>query len=206
MTDEPKASRIADAPDLTVITATWRRPKMLALCLAQFRQQCITGVRVEHLVVSDGVDARAEAQAVAAGARYIQRSERGGQWGALAKDDAIRDARGRYVCFWDDDNHYEPHALATLWAAAWEFDIGVVQCWHFDKGSGRNVVLPRVWNGQFTQGDVDTMCVCVRREVALTEPWAGPKRRRGEDYRWLARLQQGGASLRFVPLVIGSHL
>ena len=45
--------------DLSVITATWHRPQLLALCLAQFSQQSIGNLRCEHIVVSDGSDDRA---------------------------------------------------------------------------------------------------------------------------------------------------
>ena len=192
--------------ELSVVTATWRRPKLLAMCLQQFRAQSTGELRTEHVIVSDGPDPMARAQASAEHAQYVERTNNGGRWGAFAKDDGIAAARGRYVCFWDDDNLYEPHALTALLAAAWGVDIGIVQCRHLLRTPGESTVLPRSWAGEFRLGDIDSMCVCVRREVALTERWADSSRRRGEDYRWLARLKQRGVSIRFAPIVIGTHL
>jgi glycosyltransferase involved in cell wall biosynthesis len=103
-------SEIQSEFDLTVITATCRRPAQLASCLVQFRSQSLGGLHCEHLVVSDGIDPESRWLTSKYGARYIERTVPGGQWGSLARDEGIREARGRFVCFWDDDNLYEPHA------------------------------------------------------------------------------------------------
>ena len=109
---------MSEAIDLSVITATHRRPKHLAMCLEQFRLQSSGNLRVEQIVVSDGPDRQARYLATAAGARYIELDRTYGQWGAAAKDAGLTAARGNYVCLWDDDNRYAPHAAATLYAAA----------------------------------------------------------------------------------------
>ncbi len=98
-----------------------------------------------------------------------------GAMGSLARDLGIREARGQYLVFWDDDNLYEPHALATLFAAACEADIGVVQTRYRCRTRAGEITIPRQWSGQFVAGDVDTMCVCVRRN------W--PFRNRGSSDR-----------------------
>lgn len=192
--------------DLTIITATYRRPKHLALCLAQFRRQSVGNLRVEHLIVSDGPDPFARSLAEGAGAVCMEIEQHRGQWGAAAKDAGIEHARGEYVCFWDDDNHYEPHAAAVLYAAAVGVDVGVVQCRHHPRQQPGCVILPRQWDGTPRYGDIDTMNVCVRRELALTEPWEDGNPRSGSDYRWIQRLRDRGATMRFVPIVIGDHL
>jgi len=197
-----------DECDLTVITATCQRPAQLANCLAQFRQQSVGNLRCEHLVVSDGIDPQARWLAREAGARCIERLEPGGQWGSLARDVGIREAAGRYVCFWDDDNLYEPHALACLFAAAVDVDVGVVQTRYRCRTRAGQITIPRQWNGTFQQGDVDTMCVCVRQELALREAWEQhpPPTRPTTDWNWLHRLEQLQPRVRFVPIVIGWHL
>jgi hypothetical protein len=104
-----------------------------------------------------------------------------------------------------DDNRYLPHALATLYAAAYGVDLGVVQVVHDDFNSPHPI--PDPWTGTFEFGNIDTMCVCVRRELARTVPWAVPDEpERGEDHRWILRLQQAGATVHFIPIVIGEHI
>jgi len=194
--------------DLTVITATCRRPVQLASCLAQFQKQSLGELRCEHLIVSDGVDPEARWLAGEFGARYVERSEPGGQWGSLARDLGIREARGQYVCFWDDDNLYEPHALATLFTAACGYDIGVVQTRYRCRTRLGQLTIPRRWDGTFRAGDVDTMCICVRRDLAIREVWEQqpPPFRPTTDWHWLNRIERFRPQVRFVPMVIGRHL
>ncbi len=194
------------SPDLSVITATHQRPKHLALCLHQIQQQSVGNLRIESIVVSDGPDPQARYLSAAGGARYLELPRAQGQWGAAAKDAGLHAARGRYVCFWDDDNLYEPHALATLYAAAVGYDIGVVRVRALRRKQPGRVLIPRRWDGTLRYGDIDTMNVCVRRELACIEHWADGNPRSGEDYRWLQRLRDRGATVRYVPVVIGEHL
>ncbi len=194
--------------DLTVITATCRRPAQLASCLAQFRSQSLGGLRCEHLVVSDGIDPESRWLASEFGARYIERPAPGGQWGSLARDEGIRAACGRFVCFWDDDNLYELHALATIYAAAFGHDIGVVQTRYRCRSRVGQIIIPRRWTGSFQPGDVDTMCVCVHRDLAARERWEQlpPPERPTTDWHWLNRLEKYQPRIQFVPVVVGFHL
>ena len=116
--------------DLTVVTATCQRPQFLAHCLHQFHLQSLEGLKCEHIVVADGPDEQAKFLAERSGARYFSLPEPIGQWGAGAKDLGIQNTTGEYVCFWDDDNIYDSHALATLYAAVQNVDIGVVRTRH----------------------------------------------------------------------------
>lgn len=192
--------------DLSVITATADRTEHLRRCLAQFGYQHLGSIRCEHIVISDGPDEQARSLCESNGTIYLQLPERRGVWGAFARDLGIQAASGRYVCFWDDDNIYHPHAVATLLETAEGVDIGVVRIRYLFRRSIGSALIPRSWNGRFRLGDVDTMCVCVRRHVALRSKWADGDTRRGEDFRWLHRLQQSGASIRYAPEVIGMHL
>jgi GT2 family glycosyltransferase len=191
---------------LSVITATCQRPAQLALTLQQFRSQSLGNLQVEQIVVSDGRDDEARFLANRWNARFFELNERCGHAGAFAKDLGIRHAVGEYVCFWDDDNYYEPHALATLYAIAFGSDIGVARTVHrFRKRIGL-VTIPRRWTGTFHRGDVDTMCICVKRSLALREPWGDGCSRPGTDFRWLKKLERHQPTVRYAPIVIGHHL
>lgn len=192
--------------DMSVITATRDRPQQLACCVRQFLSQSVSNLKCEHIVVSDGPDPRAAAIALAAGARYYERDEAGGAFGAFAKDIGLQHASGEYVCFWDDDNWHEPHALSTLYAIAHGFDIGVAQIRHLNRRTGGYRILPEPWSGAFELGNIDTLCICIRREVALNASWGDSTTPRHTDYHWLERLARQPRNIRFVPIVIGSHL
>ncbi len=143
---------------------------------------------------------------VGGGGRYFELENPQGAAGAYAKDLGIRAANGDYVCFWDDDNLYEPHALATLYTVAHEADIGIVRVQHRLRTRPDLVTVPRRWGGHFLAGDVDTMCVCVKKTLAIQESWGDGQPPPGTDYRWLQKLEASRPTIRYVPTIIGYHL
>lgn len=175
--------------ELSVITATRKRAQSLAHCLRQVREQRVDGIRFEHIVVADEPDKRTRQLCQDADVRYYELREPGGAYGAVAKDYGLALAEGQYCCFWDDDNIYAPHALAVLFASAYGVDVGVVRTRHHVR-DGSAVILPRSWDGSFQFGDIDTMCVCVRTDLARMEIWGDGNTERGTDYRWLSNLER----------------
>lgn len=137
--------------------------------------------------------------------QFAELEKQHGSFGAFAKDKGIQMANGEYVAFWDDDNFYYPHAAATLFAAAVNFDIGVVRTSHRCKATGEFITIPREWANRFLFQDIDTMCVCVRKNLAASEKWGNKDTSKGTDYRWLNRLSLANPKMNFVPVVIGSH-
>ncbi len=192
--------------DLSVITATCQRPEFLSHCLHQFAQQSRGGLECEHLVISDGPDGHAKFLAERAGARYFELNSPAGQWGAVAKDLGITQAYGRYVCFWDDDNIFEPHALVSLFAAVQNVEIGIVRTRHRFRKSPGSVVIPRNWRGEFRLGDIDTMCLCVETTLARKEPWESEVAKISNDYEWLMKLMTHQPKFNYLPILIGQHV
>lgn len=192
--------------DLTVVTATCQRPQFLAHCLRQFQMQSLGGLKCEHIVVSDGPDERAKFLADRSGARYSALPKPVGQWGAGAKDLGIQSATGKYICFWDDDNIYDSHALTTLYAAVQNADIGVVRTQHHLRKTTGVVTIPRKWDGIFQVGDIDTMCLCVRKELAKRETWQSQDAQITNDYDWLMKLQRHQPKINYLPIIIGEHV
>ncbi|HEY3968477.1 MAG TPA: glycosyltransferase [Planctomycetaceae bacterium] len=190
--------------DLSVITATWRRPQLLSLCLRQFQTQSLGHLRCEQIVVSDGPDDRARRIVDENCATYIERRTNGGFPGGYAKDAGVEAAHGEYLCFWDDDNCYFPHALATLYAAAYGVDVGVVHVLHDEHDRRR--LMPAKWDGRPVESEIDTMCFCVRTSLARIYKWSDFADVNCDDFRWIDRIYETGARFRFVPVVIGQHL
>lgn len=192
--------------DLSVITATSQRSRFLPHCFRQFELQSFGGLNCEHIVVSDGQDMRAKYLAERSGSRHFALPAPIGQWGAGAKDLGIQHAKGKYVCFWDDDNLYECHALTSLFTAAQGADIGVVKTRHHLRKNIGIVTIPRSWNGRFRIGDIDTMCICVRTDLAKREKWQSQKAEISNDHAWLMKLQRHHPKINSLPIIIGDHV
>jgi glycosyltransferase involved in cell wall biosynthesis len=189
--------------DLSVIVTTCNRPSRLAACLHQLETQRVPGLAVEIIVVDESDEAdNSHTVRQFSVTKYLPK-ERQRNFGAYARDHGIAHAAGRYVYCCDDDNIYYPHALATVFAAAYGHDIGVVRANHRAK-DGTYRVIPEAWNGTFVFKDIDTMCACVRTALATEHPWA-PREIAGADYAWLKKLENAGATINFVPIIVGMH-
>jgi GT2 family glycosyltransferase len=192
--------------DVSIITPTVDRPKHLAKVLDQGARQDFGPWSYEHLVIGAVDNPHARFIARHYGARYFINPDGVGDSGRSSRDFGVREALGDYVVFWDDDNIYGTHALASLYAAACRHDVGVCQClWlGLDKEIVRRV--PPSVQELDGFGNIDTMCLCVHRELALRIPWQNGKDDYPCDYQWFGALRQAGASVHFVPIVIGTHL
>lgn len=188
---------------ISVITATRKRPKHLARTMVDLSRQCFTNF--EHIVVLDEPDEYSKSLCFEHGAKCFVLESPGGAGGSKARDAGIRQSSGEYVVFWDDDNSYRYDALFQLDAVSRGFDIGVLQTRHYGDRGGHRIV-PRTWSGSFEFAQVDTMCVCVRSELAKSETWFDGNTSSGGDYRWLKKLESHSPTINFRPRVIGSHL
>ncbi len=202
----PLASDFNKVIDLSVITPTSQRPGFLVHCLKQFQLQELHGLLCEQIVVSDGPDAHAKSICQRFAVRYLELPEAHDDYGSTARDYGVQHALGDAVCFWDDDNWYDPHALKTLFDAVQGADIGLVRTQHRLRKRPGFVTIPRQFNGIFLNGDVDTMCVCVKTELARHETWVDGSIEINSDYRWLKRLMKHEPVIRYVPTVIGIHV
>lgn len=195
--------------DISVITPTWQRPQLLAHCLSQSREQEAEGLEWEHRVVSDGPDAGAERLCEYFGARFAALPEHVGDFGNTARDHGVSLACGEYLCFWDDDNRFERHALATLHAAAKGVDLGIAQIRHWERRQLVMRTIPPVWAGQFVHSQIDTACVCIRREffAASDLTWGDVSADDYDaDFHLFSAFVRKGARMRFIPTVIGTHI
>jgi glycosyltransferase involved in cell wall biosynthesis len=195
--------------DLSIITPTFSRKRNLASVLDNYLRQSTHGeLTTEIIVVNDGLKGSGDVKKLCdhtPGARFFHTKDRTtGHAGSEVRDFGIKQARGEYLAFWDDDNIYYPHAVATLFAAAYGVDLGIVQILHVQQNFKalpiRSKPLP------LRYGNVDTACFCVRREVALQAPGFADGGKSGTDYRWGARVAAITDSIRFVPVIIGVHV
>lgn len=110
-----QAKSNADTIDVSVVVPTYRREDLVGQAVRSALAQ--QGVVVEVIVMDDAPGATARSAVASIGdARitYVARSEPSGGRPARVRNDGAHRARGRYVCFLDDDDLLEPGALAMF--------------------------------------------------------------------------------------------
>jgi len=206
------------AIDVSIITPTWRRTKDLWKLIESVNLQELGDLQAEHLIVPDGPDASAQlvAQEVPDHPRihrcFLSQSQHFGQYGAGCKDVGLREARGRFVLFWDDDNWFYPHALRHMHSlvADEKHAIGVAQLRHnaYQFQPVPNLNRWREDGERFTLGNIDTGCFILATETARSQQWydqQGP----GTDFRYFDRIVSNADtshSINISEQIIGVHL
>jgi GT2 family glycosyltransferase/glycosyltransferase involved in cell wall biosynthesis len=103
----------ANAPEISVLIATYERPDLLRACLASFAHQTIDPSRYELVVVDDGSTGDDLDRVIAEFSSQLQiigvRIEHGGR--SAAKNHAVLLARAPIVLFFDDDDRAAPDYL-----------------------------------------------------------------------------------------------
>ena len=121
--------RVAEVPGrVTVITATYNRPALLAEAIDSVRSQKYS--HWEQIVVSDGRDDRVPALVARYGDSRITsyHTSRLAVMGNYQRNFALQYATGEFVLYLDDDNVLYPDALAVMVKGFTAPDIGYVVC------------------------------------------------------------------------------
>lgn len=183
--------------DLSIITPSVR-PHSLAHFLNYLQRQSSDGFDHECLVVQESDDGFHQFESLRLGLKCrVLRQKVHNDCGAFARDQAILEAKGQYVAFWDDDNIYYPHAMASVLLAATNHDVGIVRVRYRDR------VIPA--GAVVVAGEIDTMCLCVRRDLASRVKWADDGGRYS-DFRWISRVAKLTTSINYSKVIIGEHL
>lgn len=186
--------------DLSVIIATANATNLNRV-LHYLEQQSIDGILFEIIIIQEAIKGKHSKfdinTKLPVNDIIVKRQSLHNDWGAAARDVGILEANGDYVVFWDDDNIYYSHALVSQYITANGFDIGIVRTKH------QNLIIPTA--NVVEAGDIDTMCICVRKEMAVREKWATGGGRYS-DYRWISKLLNHKPTINYSKIVIGQHL
>jgi glycosyltransferase involved in cell wall biosynthesis len=109
------AAPSSNSPDVSVITPTFRREKLVVEAIQSALSQ--EGVSVEVIVLDDSPEGSARAAVEGMGdprVRYQKGETPTGGRPAILRNEGIRQARGRYAYFLDDDDHVLPGALGAM--------------------------------------------------------------------------------------------
>ncbi len=207
-------------PAGTVVVCTYKRPSLLAGALASLgSQEWEEPFPFEILVVDDGPDEETRRVASKAGARYVPS---GGEGIASARNRGIRNSRGGWVAFFDDDQRASPRWLAELVRVAGDKYAPVVAGSRRLAPAGPGVHLPsrpelrrylgeEDWGGEVRPlgpGELpNTGNVLVRKEVFRRVGDFDPSFvEGGEDTDFFTRAIQAGISLWAAPAARAEHL
>ena len=170
-------------PVFSVIIATYDRPDFLATALGSVLAQTVPDFEI--IVVDDaGPDpVRYEGDPRV---RVVRRAENGGP--AAARNTGLRQARGRYVTFLDDDDLYTPDRLALAVEGLARGPL--THCWiqYVDAPAGRNRVLDGEVGPQILDGltpHLGTVAVARAIAVPFDERFLA-----AEDVEWWLRMAQ----------------
>ncbi len=195
-------------PAVTIVTATWGRPKtIIERAIPSLRGQDYPGP-VEHLVITDGFDRHLNNILDGAGYNAYNPQRRlvwlGKNWsapevvhggvGVIPRMIGSWMAAGDYVGYLDDDNEYLPHHISTLVAALEDSGAGFATSRWKDGGPGG----PPAGDTPPGRGRTDTNGIMHRASIVPKGTWEhhdGYENDGALTERWLA----AGISHVFVP-------
>ncbi len=182
--------------DLSIIIPS-SRPQTLAHVLTHIHNQRADGIDFEVIVVQEA-DNFSPFMNFRYGTNFeILRQGFHNDNGAAARDRGLVAARGQYVVFWDDDNIYYPHAVASLFCTTVGHSVGIVRIRH------QGLVIPS--GPHLKPGDIDSMCFCVKKDLAVRVKWVD-NGGRYNDYRWITKVVGLTERVNRSPAIIGEHL
>ena len=177
-------------PLFSVVVPTYNRADHLPVALQSVRNQTFTDW--ELIVVDDGSTdgTRAAVTPFLRDDRVVYHHQENRELNG-ARNTGTRLARGRYVCYLDDDDRYLPDHLATLAAAigAHGSAYGIYATNIVIDYGTRQTVAPALDNGrdmlpQFWAGPRNYLGLAVERSLPLADPFDESEFRL-DDFLWL---------------------
>ncbi|MGE0464108.1 MAG: glycosyltransferase [Vicinamibacterales bacterium] len=209
----PVRLRPAFTPLVSIVLTHFNRPQLLAQALESIRRQDYA--RIEVILVDDGSDAPEAVRFVASleeefdarGWRIVRQANR---YLGAARNRGIREARGTYVLFMDDDNIAEPQEVSTFVGAAAASGADILTCFlRVFQGHGPSTsdegtycwpflgaaVSPGVTRNSFGDANAFVRRTVFDRVGKFTEDVGIGC----EDWEFFARATLGGCRLMVVP-------
>jgi glycosyltransferase involved in cell wall biosynthesis len=211
-------------PDISIVVCTHNRADMLQGALASLYDLATDGRLDYEIVVIDNASTDATPQIIAAAAAASNSPLRGFQEPAKgivpARNRGIREARGRWIAFFDDDQLADPRWLAELFRGAKQRSARVVGgAVHLTVPGGcdRNlhpavrmllgetaIALSRPYGDRLIPGCGNLMIErSVFEKVGLFERTVHG---RGEDTDLFSRIERAGIPAWYFPTAIVQHL
>lgn len=191
-------------PLVSIIVPTYKRPRMLERAIRSILDQ--TYQNVEILVVDDnneGDPFRKETEKrmknFAADSRVFYYKHQNNLGGSAARNTGIKNARGQYISFLDDDDEYKPDKIEKqieIFIHTEKANLGLVYCGMNSLDLNNNFVEKigiylmdknRLFKEQMKRGIIGTPMVMVPRKV-FDEIGGFKYLKYGQDYEMVLRI------------------
>lgn len=200
------------SPEISVIVPTHDRPAPLLNCLRALERQA-TASSIEVLVVDDG-STNDQHVARIVGQHPVARLIRQAQHGpAAARNAGVRAARGRFICFTDDDCQpaadWVERLTASLYADADATAGATINGLPYDARAEASQTIVEFLSTVDASGQLrfaPTSNLACKREVADAVPFDERyPAAAGEDRDWCARVRAAGYRLKAEPDAVVEH-
>jgi glycosyltransferase involved in cell wall biosynthesis len=189
-------------PKVTVIIPTCNRPQFIGRAIKSVLNQ--TYQDYEIIIIDDGLKVRAEKEISTFNdrrIRYIQHQENKG--GAAARNTGIKNSKGLYVAFLDDDDEWMPEKLKKQVEAFENSDDSVVLAFcgfemRDENGKFLEARLPNqsgiIWpfNQVLHRSYIWTTTIMVRKKVALSGVLFDENLKKNQEWDFQLRLLKVG--------------
>jgi glycosyltransferase involved in cell wall biosynthesis len=196
-------------PTISIIVCTYNRAAMLREALASLYDLATDGAFTYEIVVVDNASTDDTPRAIEVASEISRAPFRGVYEPAkgivAARNRGIREARGQWIAFFDDDQIADPRWLAELYGGAQAKNCRVV------GGTVRMLLgeailadQPIRYGGRITPGCGNLMVErCVFDEVGVFRTEIAG---RGEDTDLFVRIEQAGIEAWYLPAAIIHHM
>lgn len=180
------------APFFSIVIPTYNRAKLIAKAIDSVLQQ--TFAAWELIVVDDGSKDNTKHVVEEFGDKRIKYVYQQNQERSAARNNGIKHATGKYICFVDSDDYYLPQRLQLLHDTI-KAKGEPVALFYTNICFDRNGVITDMPVGGIENGNVhDFLCtarlgnpqICAARHILIKHPF-NPKFRIGEDMEMLHR-------------------
>lgn len=190
-------------PKVSIITATHFRPDLLYRCIAAIQHQQL--VDYEHLIISDHCPFAQDIYIKFASddrIRFLQvMAPHRRNYGAVAKNIGMRQARADFICYCDDDNILLPEHTRVLYDAIMKREVDVVYSgmYHINvtrKGNGSTKWILKQELFQNSRQHLacnlhDAITMIHRRDLGVKVGWrVGTPDAPGEDGDFMRRMHK----------------
>lgn len=194
-------------PIVSVIISTYNRKGLLKKALQSVLKQSFQDYEV--IIIDDcSTDGTGEIKKFKdERVRYFKTKENSGHDG-LPKNIGIREARGKYIAFLDDDDIYRPDALKVLYKYMEGSGASVVYADYLISDYAKKGKFSAGWSLDFNLGILQNMnyiampTVMVKREALIEVGGFDESVPKFKDWNLWLRLQKRGYKFMHVPIII----